>query len=139
MGIYAGDISAADAWDLLSQDSASQLIDVRTPAEWQFAGIADLSPVGKRAITLPWLNYPNFDVNQSFIPQFEALGIPKETKLFFICKIGGRAQAAAAAMTSCGYKNCYNVLYGMEGDHNDKGQRGKVNGWKASKLPWGQS
>jgi len=40
---YAGDISAAEAWEKLAADSRAQLVDVRTLAEWNFVGVPDLS------------------------------------------------------------------------------------------------
>ena len=56
----------------------------------------------------------------------------------FICRSGGRSRMAAIEMTSHGFKNCFNVSGGFEGDHNAEGHRGTVDGWKFSKLPWKQ-
>ena len=48
---------------------------------------------------------------------------------------GGRVEQAAAA---AGFQECYNVAGGFEGDPNDQGHRGTVNGWKVDGLPWRQ-
>lgn len=63
----------------------------------------------------------------------------KEAKIFFICRTGGRSDAAARFFDNLGYINCFNVTSGFEGDLDSSSQRGKVNGWKAEKLPWKQS
>jgi rhodanese-related sulfurtransferase len=44
---YAGDVSPADAWKALSQDSKAMLVDVRTQPEWNFVGVPDLRSLGK--------------------------------------------------------------------------------------------
>ena len=47
---YAGDLSPKDAWELLSSDAQAVLVDVRTPAEWTYVGIPDLSGIGKKPV-----------------------------------------------------------------------------------------
>ena len=42
-------------------------------------------------------------------------------------------------MTQAGFKACYNVAGGFEGDLDENGHRGRKNGWKAGGLPWRQS
>jgi len=39
-------------WQGLASRPGSQLIDVRTRAEWTYVGIPDLGPIGKRAAIL---------------------------------------------------------------------------------------
>ena len=39
---YAGDLTPAQAWELLGQVGHAVLVDVRTQAEWQFVGVPDL-------------------------------------------------------------------------------------------------
>jgi rhodanese-related sulfurtransferase len=124
MGSYAGDINATDAWGVLSSENDSFLIDVRTDVEWNNAGIPDLSKLGKELVKIQWVKYPNFDFNQDFTVEIQSKVANKEAKLLFLCKVGGRSAAAAEALTSLGYKNCFNVVGGME------------EGWKANNLPW---
>jgi len=41
-------------------------------------------------------------------------------------------------MTALGYKHCYNIAEGFEGDKDDAGHRGTIGGWKVHGLPWVQ-
>lgn len=136
---YAGDISVTDAWDVLRDDSASVLVDVRTAPEWGYVGTPNLDELDKEPIFISWLNYPNYDLNQDFLNKFDSLGIDKAAKLLFLCKIGGRSMQSAAAVAGLGYSECYNIDKGFEGDPDENGHRGVVNGWKAANLPWRQS
>lgn len=137
--LYAGDVTPADAWNALAQYADAQLIDVRTQAEWSFSGVPSLDSMNKTLKTLSWKFYPNFDVNPRFIEQLEAAVSDKSAPLYFLCKTGGRSTDAAIAATAYGYTQCYNIEGGFEGDINSNHQRGQVNGWKASRLPWQQA
>ena len=139
---YAGDVTPLEAFEDLKNNPNSFLIDVRTQAEWAFVGVSDLSEIGKETILLQWKIYPQMQINPDFVRLFnkaaEQLGVKEDSNLFFICKTGGRSLDAAEKMTKNGYKNCFNVANGFEGDRTENGQRGKVNGWKADALPWSQ-
>jgi rhodanese-related sulfurtransferase len=137
--LYAGDVSPLDAWNALTQNQTAQLIDVRTQAEWAFAGIPSVDSIGKTVKTISWKFYPNFDVNPRFVEQLEAAVSDKSAPLYFLCKTGGRSADAAIAASAAGYLYCYNIEGGFEGDINTNHQRGQVNGWKASRLPWQQA
>lgn len=139
MGNYAGDVNVAQAWEILSTQNNSILIDVRTAAEWQFSGVPTLKFLGKEVFFIPWLNYPTFDFNNRFFPSFEAMNIAPEATILFLCKVGGRSRDAAEAVAERGYLNAHSIESGFEGDHNEYGQRGRVNGWKAAGLPWEQA
>lgn len=136
---YVSDVVPAEAWSALSQFPAAQLVDVRTQAEWSFAGVPSLDVLGKTVKTISWKFYPNFDVNPRFVEQLAAAVPDKSTPLYFLCKTGGRSADAALAATAAGYGQCYNIEGGFEGDINSNHQRGQVNGWKASRLPWQQA
>ncbi len=137
--LYAGDVSANDAWNALSQDKLAQLIDVRTQAEWAFVGVPSLDTLSKTTKMISWKLYPNFEVNTRFVEQLEQAVTDKNAPLYFLCKTGGRSTDAAIAATAAGYTQCYNIEGGFEGDFNTNHQRGQVNGWKASRLPWQQA
>lgn len=137
--LYAGDVSPTEAWSALTQSPNAQLIDVRTQAEWSFAGVPLLESVEKTVKMVSWKLYPNFDVNARFIEQLEQAVADKTAPLYFLCKTGGRSTDAAIAASAAGYCHCYNIEAGFEGDINSNHQRGQVNGWKASRLPWQQS
>ena len=65
-------------------------------------------------------------------------GVAEEDQLMFICRSGGRSRMAAIEMTNQGFKSCYNVSGGFEGNQDDQSHRGMIDGWKFSKLPWKQ-
>jgi hypothetical protein len=41
-------------------------------------------------------------------------------------------------LTAAGYRQCFNVADGFEGNVDNQGHRGTTGGWKASNLPWVQ-
>lgn len=139
---YAGDISAAEAWDRLQSDPKAQLIDVRTVAEWNFVGLPDLQNLGRRVHCIEWQGFPNGAQNTGFtaeaVQALTATGAAKSDPVLLLCRSGARSRAAAIALTAAGYSNAFNVASGFEGDVDGKGHRGNLNGWKASGLPWRQ-
>ena len=136
---YAGDISAAEAWERLNADTSAQMIDVRTVAEWNFVGLPDLSELGRRAHTIEWQGFPTGAQNPAFLAEaMQALGADKAAPVLLLCRSGARSRAAAIALTQAGYTSAFNVAGGFEGDPDDDGHRGNINGWKASGLPWRQ-
>ena len=139
MGNYAGDISITQAWGILSTQNDSVLIDVRTPAEWQFAGVPTLKNLGKEVFFIPWLNYPTFDFNNRFFQTFDSMNLPQSTSVLILCKVGGRSHDAAEALADRGFISAQSIEWGFEGQHNEFNQRGHINGWKAAGLPWEQA
>lgn len=139
---YAGDITPAETWEALQKDPKAQLVDVRTTAEWNFVGLPNLAPVGRKALTVEWQSYPSMARNSEFevqvSAQLKALSVTPETPVFFLCRSGVRSQAAASAMTAAGFKRCFNITNGFEGDPDGDRHRGRKNGWKVSDLPWTQ-
>lgn len=138
-GAYTGDVPPSACWQVLADDPASVLVDVRSYPEWVFAGHPDLSSLGKRTVLLSWRVYPEFEINPGFVSELAALLPEKDAPVFFLCKVGGRSAEAAAAMAKQGYSRCFNVMYGFEGEPDTARRRGRVNGWKAEELPWVQA
>jgi len=136
MNNYAGDVTPDQAWAILEKEPDAAVVDVRSEAEWAFVGIPDLSSLGKKPLLISWLQYPGMVRNDRFESDLDAQGLPKDKPILFLCRSGRRSRSAAIAMTALGYNACYNVAYGFEGDPDAARQRGKVNGWKASQLPW---
>jgi rhodanese-related sulfurtransferase len=134
---YSGDLTPAQAYDLVRDDPAAVLVDVRTTAEWSYVGVPDLSGVGKRAATVEWNSFPS-GRNPDFLEQLAGVAKP-EAPVVFLCRSGVRSVAAAEAATAAGYGAAYNVLDGFEGPPDDAGHRGRVAGWKVAGLPWKQS
>jgi rhodanese-related sulfurtransferase len=137
-GAYAGDLSPRDAWKLLVDDPQAVLVDVRTPAEWAYVGVPDLSVLSKQAVFVPWVLFPSMQVNAEFPQQLAAAGVAPDASVLFLCRSGVRSRSAAIAMTQHGYHSCYNVAHGFEGDHDGSRHRGTVSGWKVEGLPWMQ-
>ncbi len=145
MGVQNG-AKAVDAvdveatWQRLVSRPGSQLIDVRTRAEWTYVGIPDLGPIGKRAVLVEWQTFPDQTVDPRFVErlagELKALGAQLDDDLFFICRSGGRSLAAAKAMAEAGYRARHNVAGGFEGPLDDDRHRGSVGGWRAAGLPW---
>jgi rhodanese-related sulfurtransferase len=140
---YAGDLAPQQAWDLLAQDSAAVLVDVRSQPEWSFVGLPDLSTLNKRPLQVAWQSYnpaarPPMVPNAEFAASVEAAHVDKAAPVIFLCRSGVRSKAAAIAMTKRGFRRCYNLAGGFEGPHDDAHHRGRVSGWKAAGLPWTQ-
>jgi rhodanese-related sulfurtransferase len=137
---YAGDLSAAEAWDRLQSDPNAQLIDVRTVAEWNFVGLPDLEALGRRVHCVEWQSFPAGAQNAGFAAQaVQALGgAGKSDPVLLLCRSGARSRAAAIALTAAGYEKAFNIAGGFEGDVDGEGHRGNANGWKAAGLPWRQ-
>jgi rhodanese-related sulfurtransferase len=137
---YAGDIDAAAAWALLERDPKAQLIDVRTLAEWNFVGLPDLGPLGRKVHCVEWQQFPSMAPNPNFVGEASAaLGGTKEIPVLFLCRSGARSRAAAIALTQAGFSQAFNIAGGFEGDLDEARHRGAVNGWKAAGLPWKQT
>lgn len=132
----AGEISSSEAWEILSSDTAAQLVDVRTSAEWAYVGVCDLSSIGKEAIRVEWQTFPDLSVNPDFCEEIEKAGLSRDARLLFICRSGVRSKSAAMAIAQRGYENCYNIIDGFEGDRDNDRHRGSLEGWKVSGLPW---
>lgn len=133
---YAGNVTPTEAFQLLSEDPAAVLIDVRTPAEWSYVGLPDLTGLGKQVVTASW--YPQM-TGDEMRQVLAGAGVAADDRLLFICRSGQRSQSAAALAPQVGYNNAYNVSEGFEGHLDTKGQRGNTSGWKFDGLPWRQS
>lgn len=139
---YAGDINPKECWDMLAGSDRAVLVDVRTRAEWAYVGGPMIESGMRSPIGQEWQVFPTMQVDPGFVEalkqQLDAQGAGPDTKICFLCRSGVRSLAAAQIMTAHGYTQCFNIAGGFEGDPDGNGQRGNVNGWKASALPWRQ-
>jgi rhodanese-related sulfurtransferase len=129
---YFGAVTPREAYELLSADPETLLIDVRTRAEWDFVGRVP----GSRLIE--WNTYPAGSRNPSFLEELRAVASSREAPLLFICRSGQRSDGAAAAAAAVGYTKAFNVLEGFEGPRDANGHRGTLGGWRRAGLPWVQ-
>jgi rhodanese-related sulfurtransferase len=133
---YAGDVDPTEAWKMLTESEQATLVDVRSQAEWSFVGVPELSGAGKRPLFIEWQTFPAKSQNPDFVAALAAAQPDKDAPMLFLCRSGGRSRAAAMAMTAAGYRRCYNVADGFEGNPDAAQHRGQVAGWKAVRLPW---
>ena len=128
---------------MLKKDPKSQLVDVRTQAEWNFVGLPDISSLSRRVHCIEWQDFPALATNPDFVAEVSgalvASGAEKDTPVLFICRSGARSRSAAMAMTLAGFQKSFNVAGGFEGDLDAERHRGQSSGWKAEGLPWKQS
>ncbi|MGA7595046.1 MAG: rhodanese-like domain-containing protein [Gallionella sp.] len=129
---YEGALYPREAHEILQSAPGAKMVDVRSRAE--------LDWVGKfpNATAIEWASYPGMIRNPHFIAQLEQQ-VDKEALVIFVCRSGGRSHHAAIAATQAGYRDCYNMLEGFEGDMDAGKHRNTKGGWRAAGLPWEQS
>ena len=127
---YAGALTPAEAHALMQ--AGAKLVDVRTKPEVQYVGKVPGS------IALEWQTYPGNRPNPEFLGELAAV-TKKDDALMFLCRSGARSHSAAEAATQAGWRECYNVLEGFEGDKDAEQHRSSVGGWRKAGLPWTQS
>ena len=129
---YAGALLPKEAFELLKRAPGAILVDVRTQAELYWVGRIP------GAVAIEWNSYPGGARNPDFLAQLEA-AVPKtDAPVMFVCRSGARSHSAATLARGAGYRNCFNVLEGFEGDRDQQGHRNSVGGWRAAGLPWEQ-
>ena len=128
---YQGALTPAEAWQVMQLAPGVKLVDVRTRAELDWVGRVP------GAVEIEWKSYPSMQDNPSFLAQLKHQVDP-EALVLFLCRSGGRSDAAARLASASGYANCYNVLEGFEGDRDAHNQRNRVGGWRHAGLPWHQ-
>jgi len=139
-------LSAKQAYDLkMKRPSRVLFIDVRTPAETEYVGIADQVDVNIPIMVDDYSLWDNAKSryqaiqNDDFVHEVaQALkerGLTRHDTIIVMCRSGDRSAAAANLLTEHGYGNVYSVWEGFEGDMSKSGQR-SVNGWKNDGLPW---
>ncbi len=127
---YAGALLPAEAHELMQ--AGARLVDVRTRPELLYVGKIPGS------VAVEWQTYPGNRENPEFLAELAAAA-PKDQPVMFICRSGARSHGAAAAATQAGWRECYNVLEGFEGDKDANQRRNTVGGWRKAGLPWVQS
>ncbi len=135
---YAGDVTSAEAWEILAAEADAVLVDVRTEPEWRQVGVPRLDDLGKEVVTVSWQFYPDMRQNPEFAAELGQKGVGAGAKVLLICRSGNRSRSAAHALTVLGFELCYNVADGFAGPPDGEGRRGVIEGWQAAGLPWGQ-
>lgn len=135
---YAGDVMPGEAWQILAESTEAVLVDVRTDAEWNFVGRPDLTALSKKPLLISWQRYPDMAKNKDFSADLSAAGVAPNSPILFLCRSGVRSISAAQHSTAQGFSDCFNILEGFEGGHDDNKHRGLTSGWKMRGLPWMQ-
>jgi len=129
---YEGALYPDEAYEILQSAPGAKLVDVRCRAELEWVGRIF------GAVEIEWFTYPGMKANPNFSAEL-LQQVDKEALVLFICRSGGRSHSAAVAATQEGFRDCYNVLEGFEGDKDGNGYRNVKEGWRAAGLPWSQS
>lgn len=125
---YRGLLTPDEAWSLLQEEVQARLVDVRTNEELNLIGRVP------NALEIPWKLYPDWRLNPEFLAAVKAQFAPGD-RILLLCRSGVRSREAAEFLAENGFRNCFNVLEGFEGDKNSASQR-IMAGWKARGLPW---
>ena len=125
---YAGELAPREAFDLLTIDPATVLVDVRSLAELELVGRVPNST------HIQWAFYPGMLANAEFAEELTSQ-IDNDLSVVFMCRTGGRSHLAAVLAQQLGYR-AFNMVEGFEGAANSLNQRTTVNGWKHAGLPW---
>lgn len=129
---YEGTLYPAEAYEILQAAPGAILVDVRSRAELDWVGHV------ANSVNIEWATYPGMKINPHFLTQLQQQ-VDKEALVIFLCRSGMRSHHAAAVATQAGFRDCYNVLEGFEGNMNGEKHRNSIGGWRVSGLPWEQS
>ncbi len=132
-------LSSYEAWKKLETNNDSYLIDTRTKEEVVFIGYPNLEKLNSHYLAIELAFYPGMKINDKFIDILNNIIEDKDKEIFFICRSGARSAMAAELALNAGYKNCYNIIDGFEGELDSNSQRNNIAGWKFNKLPWKQN
>ena len=125
---FAGKLHPRDAWALVHGGEAI-LVDVRSAEERCFVGHVPGS------LHVPWATGMALLRNPHFVDQLAAM-LDRNAVLLLLCRSGKRSALAASAASRCGFRNASNGRDGFDGYPDDRGQRGRVDGWRFHGLPW---
>lgn len=127
---YRGLLTPEEAWRVFQETQGATLIDIRTREEHTLIGRVP------GAVEIQWRLYEGWSLNPRFLRDIKNRFLPTDL-ILLLCRSGVRSREAAELLAAEGYKNCFNVLEGFEGDKNADGQR-VIGGWKVRGLPWSQ-
>ena len=131
------ELTPPETWAELTDDDAAILVDCRSPAEWHFTGVPDLSTIGKKVV-LAAIADEGGRPNPHFVDEVKAIATA-DSPVFVICRVGGRSANACRMLAEAGCSSLVNVSEGFEGRTDESGHRNSVEGWRFHGLPWSQS
>jgi rhodanese-related sulfurtransferase len=133
-------ITPGEAWEVLRQDPAAVLIDIRSTMEYLFVG----HPTG--AVHVPWIDEPDWEVNPHFAAEVRKVLLGGVScvdgegcvPVILICRSGKRSLEAGRVLLEAGLGTVYHVEEGFEGDLDEHHHRSTLGGWRCAGLPWEQ-
>lgn len=133
-------LTPAEAHQLLSDQPAAVLIDVRSNMEFLFVG----HPQG--ALHVPWIDEPDWNINPDFVRDVRKVVLGgsgpassfESVAVVLICRSGKRSLEAGKQLVLEGFTNVYNVSEGFEGGLDGNHHRSAEGGWRYHNLPWEQ-
>ncbi|VVS95700.1 rhodanese-like domain-containing protein [Desulfoluna spongiiphila] len=138
LGLY---ITATDAWaEWQANPKTTTILDVRTQEEYMLIGHTTMARNIPVMVMEPIRERISMAPNPDFVAQVKKHYAP-DTRLFILCRSGGRSAMAVNILAKEGFTQVYNIVDGFEGDtiketgHADYGKR-KLNGWVNAGAPW---
>lgn len=132
-------ISPQKAWQIVTEDSRAQLIDIRSSMEYLFVG----HPKG--AVNIAWIDEPDWVINPEFEREVRKLLLGGAycdadncPAVILICRSGHRSQDAGKFLISVGIHNVMSIEGGFEGELDEQHHRSSIDGWRHAGLPWEQ-
>ena len=131
------ELTPPETYAELANDDDAILVDCRSPAEWHFTGMPDLSTIGKTVVLAAVADEAGRP-NPQFVDEVKAVTTPA-SNVFVLCRVGGRSANACRILAEAGFTALTNVAEGFEGRADGNGHRNSVEGWRFHGLPWRQS
>jgi|TARA_B110000914_G_C15221258_1_gene335209 rhodanese-related sulfurtransferase len=119
-------IKSSEIKNFLIDNKNVELLDVRTPDEWDNIGKPDGEKIGLKTHFVTIIRSPEPSANKDFIEEVKKI-IDTNKELLVICKAGGRSMMASQLLSQENIK-CLNISDGFEGN-------GENSGWKNEGLP----
>ncbi len=126
-------LTPKQCWQLMQDNPAAVMVDVRTAIEHSFVG----HPPG--CVHIAWKEFPGMQLNEAFVEEVRKAVPGQEEPILLLCRSGQRSLDAAKALEAVGYRHLINILEGFEGPLDEDKHRGNLGGWRFHGLPWEQS
>ena len=102
---YAGDISAAEAWEMLEARTQRPADRRAHHGGMELCRPARSVRLGRRVHCVEWQSFPTGAPNPGFVAEAEQAICADEgtTPVLLLCRSGARSRAAAIALTAAGF------------------------------------
>ena len=119
-------INSSEIKKFIEENSSVELLDVRTPQEWENVGRPDGDKLGIKTHFITIERNPDGNISENFLKNVKDK-IIKDKELLIICQAGGRSMLASQLLSNENY-SCINIRDGFEGN-------GSEPGWLSTGLP----